>query len=150
MLEKRLTVQDLQEQELRRSCFGFQIIDDIEAKEAAQAAEFAKFPKGIKIEAVIPGEYFTDVSRTIYEDPDFIGCFDDLMERTTIREKAICLSEYLAIYSRNTDIVDMAALEALPQLGLEAARQFLSELQDVAPQRNWAECIAYVRETLAS
>lgn len=148
MLARKLTVQDLHEQEAIRT--GLRVIDDLEAEIAAQAADNAEYSEGITIEAAIPGEHFAEVSMTAYEDPDFLVCFSDLMGCRSVHDKAVRLSEYLSVYEGSTDIVDRAALEALPSLGLEAAKQLLRELQTIAPDRNWAECMSYMRETLAS
>lgn len=99
-------------------------------------------------EAVIPGEDFASVSMTRYEDPDFLACFNDVMKCTTVREKAVCLSEYLSVYPENTEIVDRAALQALPLLGIDAARRLLAELQAISPERNWTSCISYMYDNV--
>ena len=131
----RMSVEALQLQEIKRKDSGYHIVG-IPRQAVASAV------------AVVPGEFFADVSMTIYQDPDFVACFGDLMQCTTVREKAVCLGEYLKVYPDNTDIVDRAALEALPLLGVQTAKQFLKELSSVAPDRNWAECMSYMRDSL--
>lgn len=146
MKSTTLSIREAQQQELSKAVKsgGFSIFDSLEAVITEESAQNSIYTDGL--EDLVPEEDFSTVSMTIYEEPAFVACLSKLMRCRTIRQKAVCLGEFLENNPSKADAVDNAALEALAKLDPAKGKQFLHELQTAAPDRNWAKCMSYVHE----
>lgn len=126
---------------------GFSVFDSLQAATKHDAFIDKESQSGaFAIQDEAPGEDFSAVSMTIYEEPAFVACLSRLMRCRTIRQKAVCLGKFLEDNPSQADAVDNAALEALAKLDPAKGKRFLYELQNAAPDRSWVKCMSYVHE----